>query len=174
MQQREKFTTAGRTGLITKARKEFAAGWDELVWSASNGGARELERLPLEPWTTEGEAPVAAGGIWVLRRRYLRDEDDVRDIFLSLAEEWEEQTLLVTSPRQAAMHPAYQRIIGLGLQAVPLLLTRLQQNRRAWFWALAAITHEDPAVGLNKVGDAINAWLDWGRQRGYLEDSTTT
>lgn len=130
----------------------------------------EIEHLPLEPWDPDARVPsAAAGGIYVLRRRYLRTSEQVAAVFAELADQWEQETFLIASPREAAMHPAYQRIIGLGLQAVPLLLHRLRETRRGWFWALAAITHENPADGLDSVGRAIDAWMDWGTTNGYLE-----
>ncbi len=43
-----------------------------------------------------------------------------------------------------AMHPANQGIIGLGAVAVPLILQELKRDRADWFWALTAITGENP------------------------------
>ncbi|MDQ6805142.1 MAG: hypothetical protein M3065_09260 [Actinomycetota bacterium] len=66
------------------------------------------------------------------------------------------------------MHPAYQRIIGLGRPAVPLILKRLAEEPAQWFWALTAITGEDPAVGQTTLDGAAGAWLSWGRARGLV------
>ncbi len=67
------------------------------------------------------------------------------------------------------MHPAYQHIIGIGMPAVPLLLRELKENPDHWFWALHAITEQDPAHSEDTFDGAVAAWLEWGRHHGYLE-----
>src|SRR2546425_366966 len=64
---------------------------------------------------------------------------------LSLAERfealvmwWRAEVAWMSSPTEMAMHPAYQRIIGLGPQAVPLILAELKSEADHWFWALTA------------------------------------
>jgi hypothetical protein len=64
------------------------------------------------------------------------------------------------------LHPAYQRIIGLGPAAVPLLLRELEHRPDHWFWALKSITGQDPAEGTDSIGEAARAWMKWGRQAG--------
>jgi hypothetical protein len=68
-----------------------------------------------------------------------------------------------------AMHPAYQQIIGMGTPAVPLILAELKRGVDHWFWALRAITRENP-VPPESLGDMdamAAAWLAWGRMKGY-------
>jgi len=67
------------------------------------------------------------------------------------------------------MHPAYQRIIGMGRSALPLIFDELSQRPGPWSWALRAITGEDP-VPLEQAGSAKaarEAWLGWARRFGY-------
>lgn len=68
------------------------------------------------------------------------------------------------------MHPAYQRIIGFGLPAVPLILAELRRELDHWFWAFKAITGEDPvpAERRGNMKEMAEIWLEWGRQRGYV------
>lgn len=94
---------------------------------------------------------------------------DDREYLTSLADQWEKETEFESSPARAAMHPAYQRIVGLGPVAIPLLLERLRDTPGHWFWALAATTGEDPATGSTSLLDARKAWLRWGRERGYID-----
>jgi hypothetical protein len=108
------------------------------------------------------------GAIYFVRAKYLRSQEELLEIFNGAAEEWERATLVVSSTSQAISHPKYRRIIGLGLQAVPLLLERLQETGRYWFPALAAITGENPAQDVDTVPGAIDAWVEWGWQNGYL------
>jgi len=128
-----------------------------------------IEFLPTTTWDPHVPGTEAKGGIYVLRRRYLRSEREVEETFERLAASWERDTLLVSSPSEAAMHDSYQKIIGLGLQVVPLLLQRLRDTRRNYFWALNAITHRDPAERSETVGEAIDAWLAWGSDNGYID-----
>jgi hypothetical protein len=69
-----------------------------------------------------------------------------------------------------AMHPAYQRIIGMGPRVVPLILRELRRKPDHWFWALTAITGQDP-IRPEDAGDILRmtqAWLDFGERQGYL------
>lgn len=98
-----------------------------------------------------------------------RDADPA-ERFERLAAEWEAATRFTSSVAQMAVHPAYQQIIGLGPGAVPLILARLGERGGHWFWALRAITGENP-VPAEHAGDvrAMTAdWLAWGRETGLL------
>ena len=67
------------------------------------------------------------------------------------------------------MHPAYQQIVGMGRSAVPFILKELANGPGHWFWALRAISGEDP-VSPKDRGDVLkmtNAWLVWGARNGY-------
>jgi hypothetical protein len=90
--------------------------------------------------------------------------------FLALVLLWKQTQGPQSSVPAMVMHPAYQRIVGLGPPAVPLLLRELERRPDHWFWALNAITGEDPVA----AGDRGNltrmteAWLGWGRRHGFI------
>ncbi len=89
--------------------------------------------------------------------------------FIRLRNEWKAQRGPESSTQRMAMHPAYQKIIGMGPAVVPLLLRERETDLDSWFWALRAITEEDP-VPPEARGDGAamaGAWLEWGRERGY-------
>jgi hypothetical protein len=88
--------------------------------------------------------------------------------FRALAERWRRETRYISSVNKAAMHPAYQQIIGMGRDAVPLILRELERTRGHWLWALFAITKHDPAPEGATFDEAVDAWLNWGRQNRYL------
>ena len=95
---------------------------------------------------------------------------DPRDRFEALANEWEAATRFLSSVHQISMQSAYQRIIGMGPAAVPLILERMASRRGHWFWALEAITGEDPVLP-EHAGDIqamTNDWLGWANQRRIL------
>jgi hypothetical protein len=88
--------------------------------------------------------------------------------FRKLADTWKRETLYLSSAAKKAMHPAYQRIIGLGEPAVPFILEELKRDPADWFWALSAITGENPIASsaAGKVEEMAEAWLKWGREQG--------
>jgi len=64
----------------------------------------------------------------------------------------------------------YQAIIGMGMPVVPLILEELKREPDQWFWALEAITEENPVPGdaLGNVRRMAQAWIEWGRGRGLV------
>jgi hypothetical protein len=91
--------------------------------------------------------------------------------FEELAETWRRETRFLSFMEQRAMHPAYQRLIGMGWMAVPLMLRELRSQPDHWLWALRAITGEEPAADGATLPEAAAAWLRWGRERGLLADA---
>lgn len=91
--------------------------------------------------------------------------------FLNLADKWHWETAHLSSPSSIALHPAYQRIIGMGEPAIPLILQDLQIRGGPWYWALAAIADESPVTGdiSGNIPAIKQAWLEWGKRRGYID-----
>ena len=69
-----------------------------------------------------------------------------------------------------AMLRSYQRIIGMGMPVVPLILQELARAPDQWFWALEAITEQNPvpAQAAGKVSLMAQAWIEWGKSEGLL------
>lgn len=90
--------------------------------------------------------------------------------FHSLAEAWRQDVRFTSSLTEMILHPMYQRIIGMGLAAVPFLLRELEQKPDHWFWALTAITGADPvpAEDRGKLRKMAEAWLRWGKEQGLI------
>ena len=90
--------------------------------------------------------------------------------FQRLAAEWKRKSHYMSNTAQMAILPPYQRIIGMGLDAVPLILQELQREPDQWFWALEAITEEDPVPdeAKGKVAQMALAWIEWGKERGLV------
>jgi hypothetical protein len=89
--------------------------------------------------------------------------------FNRLRDEWKKQRGHEPSTIKAILLPPYQKIIGMGSYAIPLLLQELSQQPDNWFWALMAITENDPVTEeIRGDGTAMaQAWLKWGEERGY-------
>jgi hypothetical protein len=95
---------------------------------------------------------------------------ELEQLFASLAAQWREETAVYSSVTQKAVHPAYQRIIGMGPAALPLIFHELERQPGHWFWALRAITGENPVrpEDAGNVGKMTEAWLGFAREHGYL------
>ncbi len=61
-----------------------------------------------------------------------------------LEAEWKAGTEFHSDPARIIGHPAFQQIIGLGAEVVPLLLRDLEKSPGLWVWALPEITGENP------------------------------
>lgn len=89
-------------------------------------------------------------------------------MFQDLLETWRRETWFLSYMQQRVLHPAYQRIIGMGWAAVPFILRELEQRPDHLLWALQAITGDDPARHTHDLPGGVAAWLQWGRDRGFL------
>jgi hypothetical protein len=90
--------------------------------------------------------------------------------FLRLKKEWEDNTAHLSSVTEISMNPAYQQIIGMGPVAISLILEDMRSKPGHWFWALKAITGEDPILPeqRGRIKQMTEAWLQWGRKHGYI------
>jgi hypothetical protein len=97
-------------------------------------------------------------------------ETGFRKQFSMHTKRWQRDTATASSVTDIALHPSYQRIIGMGEAALPLIFEQLRQSLDHWFWALHFITSADP-VPEEERGDMEamrQRWLDWGRSAGYI------
>jgi len=91
--------------------------------------------------------------------------------FQRLVGAWKAERGHSSKVTELAMHPAYQQIIGMGKDAIPLLLEEMKERPDHWDWALRAITGIDPVPreAWGKLGEIAAAWIHWGRVQGYIE-----
>ncbi len=97
-------------------------------------------------------------------------ESPVEREFLEHAKKWSDETAYFSSSTQIVLHPSYQRIIGLGPDVLPFIFRDLLSEDRDWFWALLAITGDNP-VAPEDAGDVpkmLQSWLRWGKDHGYI------
>jgi uncharacterized protein (DUF433 family) len=83
--------------------------------------------------------------------------------FEALACQWKDATRYSSSTTEISTHPAYQRIIGMGRGVLPLIVRQLRQSPDHWFWALKALTGEDPVSPTDRgnISAMTEAWLEW-------------
>jgi hypothetical protein len=92
--------------------------------------------------------------------------------FQTLASEWQCQHQAMSSITEMSMLPPYQKIIGMGEDAIPMILEQLRAEGNEpdqWFWALRAITEVNP-VAPEDQGNFLKmaqAWIRWGEGEGY-------
>ncbi len=92
----------------------------------------------------------------------------LEDEFNRLAAVWYQETGMLSMVHKMTMHPAYQRIIGMGEKALPYIFRELRKGKSHWLWALCAITGEDAAKSGENVKQAAASWMNWGEKHGYL------
>jgi hypothetical protein len=96
--------------------------------------------------------------------------DDIEIKFNELVNEWRTQRTRASSFSSAnASLPAYQFIIGMGEKALPYILRELSKKDEDWYWALKAISREDPVPQEHRGKRSLmrQSWLEWGRAKKY-------
>lgn len=90
--------------------------------------------------------------------------------FEKLAAQWRKDTKFLSSITDKVLHPCYQRIIGLGPDAISIILAELRKNGGHWFWALESITGENPVLPEHRgdIKEMAHDWIEWGKRKGYL------
>ena len=110
-----------------------------------------------------------SGAYAIYTHRGVIFDQDTESVFRSLVSKWNSERSDAVSGTEIFLHQAYQQIIGLGTKVVPLILRQLDRELDHWFWALAAITRQNP-VPQTSIGNMIamrEAWMRWGRRSGY-------
>jgi hypothetical protein len=159
MQLTETLPTA--TGEQPPLRISPAAAFD------SGGRQLSVKKVAGSLFTDIGASQTSAGSGWCA---FEMTGEHLKQRLARLAQEWRDGTRYTSSFTEMVMHPSYQRIIGVGYPAVSFLLQELQRSPGHWFWALNAITGENP-VAHNDRGNLdrmTTAWLDWGRREGLI------
>lgn len=92
--------------------------------------------------------------------------------FQNLVKDWRNQRGVRSSLSDMSMTPAYQSIIGMGEDAIPLIVAQLRSEGSdpdQWFWALKAIAQVDP-IDPSDRGDfaaMARSWIKWAENEGY-------
>jgi hypothetical protein len=95
--------------------------------------------------------------------------ETVEERFRRLEAIWTMETGYLSSDQEITGHPAFQEIIRLGNDVVPLMLQDLCERPRLWVWALPQITGVNPVPPSDRghIAKMSDAWLRWGRANGY-------
>lgn len=97
--------------------------------------------------------------------------------FINLYQQWLIERRAMSSATKMIVCPAYQKIIAMGPQVVPLVLRKLKDEGSDpdhWFWALEMLTGADPVPveSYGKTLEMAKAWLKWAEdQEGKVTSS---
>jgi hypothetical protein len=140
-------------------------GKEEVLGTLSLFGGREYE---FHPSSIDFLNNVISSISVLIQKEKKRKENERK--FSILVRQWQDETGFMSSTSEAVIHPAYQRIIGMGEEAIPFLLKELTKASGRWFWALKSITGEDPVPEdqRGKTQLMIKAWIEWGKEKGYI------
>ena len=89
--------------------------------------------------------------------------------FRILAAQWRNETRILSSIQSKVFNSKYQRIMGMGKAALPLIFNDLLNNGGQWYWALECITGDNPAVNAANIQEAKKAWLQYADRHGYFD-----
>ena len=94
--------------------------------------------------------------------------ETVEERLRRLEAQWKADTQFISDAKRIVEHPAFQEIISLGNEVVPILLHDLDSQPSLWVWALPEITGENPvpAIDAGNIRKMTDAWLKWGRMKG--------
>lgn len=99
-------------------------------------------------------------------------DDDAAQEFELLARRWRTERPRGGNVTAMARVPSYQAIVAMGERAVTPILRRLSVEPDHWFYALHRISGENPVPteSEGKSNAMAEAWVKWGRERGYIGD----
>ena len=95
---------------------------------------------------------------------------ELEQTFRALADKWRLETRMLSSDSDIAANFSYHQIIGMGEKALPLIFREMRERGGRWFWALRAITRQNPIRPEDRgnVRRMTEAWLEWGRRHKYV------
>jgi hypothetical protein len=138
------------------------------IGTIGNGAALEVQAAPVPR-----DCILEISSLNEAEQTFGSDEAGQWAEFQALVKDWRSSRGARSTMAEMAMLPAYQSIIGMGRDVVPLILAELKSEGDApdhWFWALAAITRANPVLpnSRGKIREMAKAWLEWGEKAGYV------
>ena len=156
---------SGQTGaVIQRDDPDYMPGSPRPVRNRAQTLSELMDEIPIN-------APEIQHLSWAEPRGAVRPRQGSAEArFSTLADAWRRETRFCSTLLEIVTNPNYQQIIGMGRSAIPFILVALAKEPGHWFWALKAITTEDPVAEPDR-GDLdrmTQAWLVWGARNGYV------
>ena len=90
-----------------------------------------------------------------------RKTEEWESTFNVLADKWEKETAYYSFMEQMVQHYSYQLILGMGEEAIPLIMRRIERQGGLWYHALETITGLPSPSGKTK---SENRCMVYGRR----------
>lgn len=128
-----------------------------------------MEQPSLEPGSPRPPTPIPRRALERAPGESHARAPQIAGRFAALSSQWKRETAHLSSVSEMVLHPAYQQIIGMGPAVLPLIVRDLRRELGHWFWALRAITGENPvseddAGNMRRMRDA---WLRLADEEGW-------
>lgn len=132
------------------------------------------DNLDLSILPSEGIATVTTKTDWIDTQgtNTLAEQLTFEEVFRRRVQAWKSRTPSSSSNvSKMFQRPEYRAIVGLGHEAIPLILEELQREPDFWFTALQELTGAQPVPesSFGKLGEMREAWLKWGKEHGYTK-----
>jgi hypothetical protein len=98
----------------------------------------------------------------------LNDDVGLEAEFQKQSRGWHNDTRVMSSIQKKIFNEHYQRIIGMGKPALPLIFRELKERGGYWYWALECITGLNPAASATNIEEAKRAWLEFATSANYI------
>ncbi len=87
--------------------------------------------------------------------------------FNQLADEWESETMHMSSPRQREQHPAFQKILDFGPEIIPLAMERLKRHLGIdWSLVLEKLVDNPPDISVRgDMKELRRRWIEWEKHQ---------
>ena len=186
-----RFCARGNGGSAVRTLKPiYGMTLSELVWMAGQINSQRwrfhygrmaikdrLKGLSVDP--PPSDLPIVSGLVRRLKefRHGLNQlfESESKDATLGdtikeLIVRWKSERPPVSSLRRIMALPAYKELVAIGPEAVPYLLAEVKNDPDHLFLILSAITKVDPVPpqSRGKIHEMADAWLEWGKSKGYV------
>lgn len=151
------------TALLRLARQHPTPS--EVVLPASVSEFHEFEGLP---FMVRQERPGEEVNWLPLLVAEAPPASPLQGRFDELAAAWKRDTSRVSSLSEITNHHAYQAILRMGPQVIPLILAELRRQPLWWGPALEQLTGENPVPpgDRGKPRKIAEHWLSWEKNRG--------
>lgn len=154
--------------LASLTASPFERTWKEKLYAQADRQKRILEAFstPTQRLINELHADSII--------QSLNSQNETIEIkFKKLAEQWRKETVGIVSPFQKHANKNYLHIIKLGEKVIPYILRALQKKPDDWFLALEILLPEGEQNPVTKDDSSsfkrtTEAWLNWGKKKGYL------
>lgn len=144
--------------LFLGALRTLSSGAQDMPVDVSYEGEAVLPRWLLASVVFTAATPTAP------------DVATTEETFAALANRWHDETDLLSSPARITSSHSYLRIIAMGRRAIPMILEDLRERGGLWYQTLRVLSEEDPVPTEDRgdIGRMKEAWIQWGRDRGYI------